>query len=804
MNRREILAAVAAGTAAAALPETGLDAAPQAAPSPAARAAADASCGAAAGWFPNVVVTSHENRRALFYNDLIRGKTVMINFMSIAGEADNPVTANLAEVQRLLGERMRREVFLYSITLDPERDTPRALAAFAARHGAGPGWLFLTGEAADLRLLRERLFAHDGSRDVAGAADCSHGLVRYGNGAVGLWGSAPARSDPGWLAARLSWVRSGTAAAAAGPPRRRGPAPLIASLLLLAAGLALAAPGSAGPASTTPDCTDPATAAPAAPAPAAPAPVVSPACGPPAGSPYLHPHPQPLPCASRATPVGDTTFVVTGESIFPPSKPFQDPPGTNFLPTVYTNLFDSRGCEIPNTLPSTPAIPYNLLDGEPVVSPIDPISPRDDLSRIFDAMARYAKEPRGFEEPVTKPLVLRAIRMGIDILEGNPVENRAYSGSPLLHYDGPDKLKKVKPIHDDSGKLIGGELQVHQLWYDNHIESDTSLLDVSAVMGVPWTIVFTVDVLSRGEDDFAPFLFYQDPTKEKTPVPLAGMDATFFPMRDGTRTVFRVKMAPGKYFSRVYTWGWRMHPPRVQVIEDANLEIDNKTLLQYEVAVFGESPRSSQAAKLYAIGKIGDLAPAKRMWKALRDALTAAERDDYRLLAALAGEGRAAFEDWTDRTRLPRGVMLDKTTDMTLFFVNNTIYGEFADGDLRTFPQWQTRGAKYRATLYNGDYFDHGYMIADFGGARGWENQFKSSVKDGGSGCWFTFGRLYWWPVLPQMISVPAAALPVSGSVPDHLVARKVDVTFNWDPSRRLRFYQFDPIHHDVAIFSVH
>jgi hypothetical protein len=32
----------------------------------------------------------------------------------------------------------------------------------------------------------------------------------------------------------------------------------------------------------------------------------------------------------------------------------------------------------------------------------------------------------------------------------------------------------------------------------------------------------------------------------------------------------------------------------------------------------------------------------------------------------------------------------------------------------------------------------------------------------------------------------------------------KVDVTFNWDPSRRLRFYQFDPIHHDVAIFSVH
>src|ERR1700726_1833547 len=98
MNRREILAALATGAAATALPETGLDAAvrPDAAPPGPAPAAAD--CGAAAGWFPNVVVTSHQNRPAPFYNDLTRGKTVMINFMSIAGDAGNPVTANLAEV----------------------------------------------------------------------------------------------------------------------------------------------------------------------------------------------------------------------------------------------------------------------------------------------------------------------------------------------------------------------------------------------------------------------------------------------------------------------------------------------------------------------------------------------------------------------------------------------------------------------------------------------------------------------------------------------------------------------------------
>jgi hypothetical protein len=31
-----------------------------------------------------------------------------------------------------------------------------------------------------------------------------------------------------------------------------------------------------------------------------------------------------------------------------------------------------------------------------------------------------------------------------------------------------------------------------------------------------------------------------------------------------------------------------------------------------------------------------------------------------------------------------------------------------------------------------------------------------------------------------------------------------VRIQFNYDPSRRLRFYQFDPVHHNVAIFSVH
>jgi len=373
----------------------------------------------------------------------------------------------------------------------------------------------------------------------------------------------------------------------------------------------------------------------------------------------------------------------------------------------------------------------------------------------------------------------------------------------LLHYTGPEKVKRVTPILDEKGQKVGGNVHIHQVWYDSHIESDTSLLDPSDVLEVPWTVTYTVDVLNRGRDDFSPFVIYiDDPTLHFAgqPRPHIAMDQTFFPMKEGTQTVFKIKMTPGKYLNMTYTWGWRMHPPRIQVTDNATKTIGHKTLVEWETSVFGTAPRSSEAAKLAAISMIGDLAPAKRMWKALRDAKQAADQKDFARLQASIAEAQLAFHDWRERTRLPTGVEVDKASDLTLLYVNNTIYGEFTAGTLVNFPRWQERGTTLKVTLYNGDYFDHGYQNVDFGGARGWENQFKSSVKVGGSGCWFTFGRVYWWPNLAQMITVPAAskAQPTKASV------HKVHITYRYEPSRRLRFYQFDPMHHDVAIFSVH
>jgi protein SCO1/2 len=86
---------------------------------------------------PNVALTTHKGAHVHFY-DLIKGKTVAIELIYTTCQFACPLeTARLAQVQTLLGDRMGRDVFFYSITIDPEHDTPDALNAFAEKYHAG-------------------------------------------------------------------------------------------------------------------------------------------------------------------------------------------------------------------------------------------------------------------------------------------------------------------------------------------------------------------------------------------------------------------------------------------------------------------------------------------------------------------------------------------------------------------------------------------------------------------------------------------------------------------------------------------
>ena len=153
-----------------------------------------------AAWFTNVEVKTQDGRTLRFYDDVLKGKIVLINFFFTDCDAVCPLmTENLARVQELLGDRVGKDIFMVSISLEPEHDTPEVLAAYAKTYGVGPGWLFLTGKKTDIDLLRHRLGFVD-SDPVEDADPEQHiGTVRIANEPLHRWAMCPALVDPAAL-----------------------------------------------------------------------------------------------------------------------------------------------------------------------------------------------------------------------------------------------------------------------------------------------------------------------------------------------------------------------------------------------------------------------------------------------------------------------------------------------------------------------------------------------------------------------------------------------------------------------------
>jgi protein SCO1/2 len=141
-------------------------------------------------YFPNLTVVTHQGRTVKFYDDLIKDKIVLLNFIyaDCAGICPT-VTSNLRKVQRELGDRAGRNVFMYSLTLQPAHDTPQVLREYAAMHDIGPGWEFITGAPADLERLRRSLGFVDPD-PVRDRDKANHlGNLRYGNEPRLIWGA---------------------------------------------------------------------------------------------------------------------------------------------------------------------------------------------------------------------------------------------------------------------------------------------------------------------------------------------------------------------------------------------------------------------------------------------------------------------------------------------------------------------------------------------------------------------------------------------------------------------------------------
>lgn len=161
-----------------------------------------------ADYFPNVTLTTQDGATVRFYDDLLKGKIVAINLIYTTCTYSCPLeTARLAQVQRVLGDRVGRDVFFYSITIDPEHDTPAVLKEYAAKYHAGPGWLFLTGKQADIDLISRKM-GLDTPTDPSDPDGHIPALL-VGNEATGQWMRNSSVDNPKFLARTIGdWLTS--------------------------------------------------------------------------------------------------------------------------------------------------------------------------------------------------------------------------------------------------------------------------------------------------------------------------------------------------------------------------------------------------------------------------------------------------------------------------------------------------------------------------------------------------------------------------------------------------------------------
>ena len=133
-------------------------------------------------FFTNLPVVDQNGRQLKFYDDLIKNKIVVVMFIYTSCTDICPITTmRMTQIEDELGDAVGRDIFIISMTVDPEHDTPEKLKAYSKAFGTGPGWTFVTGKPEDIRAINSRL----GERSKV-LSDHRNEIV-LGNDATGEW-----------------------------------------------------------------------------------------------------------------------------------------------------------------------------------------------------------------------------------------------------------------------------------------------------------------------------------------------------------------------------------------------------------------------------------------------------------------------------------------------------------------------------------------------------------------------------------------------------------------------------------------
>ena len=142
-------------------------------------------------YFSDVELINQDGQKMRFYSDVLKDKVVVINtFFITCTSVCPPLNRNMEKVQEALGDRLGKDAFLVSISVDPTADTPTRLKEYSGRFHARPGWIFLTGkkENVDWALYKLGQYVED--------KDGHSTIIIIGNEPKGLWKKAFGLAKP--------------------------------------------------------------------------------------------------------------------------------------------------------------------------------------------------------------------------------------------------------------------------------------------------------------------------------------------------------------------------------------------------------------------------------------------------------------------------------------------------------------------------------------------------------------------------------------------------------------------------------
>jgi protein SCO1/2 len=127
-------------------------------------------------------VLNQDGKSLRFKSDVIGDRLIAITFTYTICTTICPILDSIfVKLQDKLGDRLNRDIFMATVSIDPVNDIPPRLKSYAVRLKAKPGWNFLTGNKVNVDKVLTGL-------DMYSADILNHTpSILIGDGKTGVW-----------------------------------------------------------------------------------------------------------------------------------------------------------------------------------------------------------------------------------------------------------------------------------------------------------------------------------------------------------------------------------------------------------------------------------------------------------------------------------------------------------------------------------------------------------------------------------------------------------------------------------------